>query len=161
LPREFENDAQFVNKCFGGMPLIYEVRAGSGYLVLSRNDSRFSHDVREKDGRCVRDASLGPTFSARAYEGEPFDNRNVKFQLLAGAAPKMDTTLVLGLVTATPKTVMNSSVSVNQQVLASLPVDLSWSDIDDTLYMVDIASRGLLPIVMDPWPLSGVSRSFQ
>jgi hypothetical protein len=68
---------------------------------------------------------------------------------------------VIGLLPTTPKTVANASISVNQQVLAAIPVDLRWSDDDDTLYMVDIASRGLVQIPVDPWPINGISRSYQ
>jgi hypothetical protein len=56
LGAEFENDAQFVRKCFGGMPLTYEVRVGSGYLVLGRDRAGFVHRVsaEEGTGHCVR-----------------------------------------------------------------------------------------------------------
>lgn len=163
LGAEFQNDAQFVRKCFGGMPLTYEVRVGSGYLVLGHDRAGFVHRVvaEEGTGHCVQDASQGPRLTGRAHENEPFDNGHVTFQIRGGGPPKLDTTLVLALLSSAPKAVVNASVAVNQQVIASIPVDLRWSDGDDRLYVVDIASRGLLQIPVDPWPIGGVSRTFQ
>jgi hypothetical protein len=163
LAAEFENDAQFVRKCFGGMPLTYQVRVGSGYVVLGANRAGFLHRVRAEEGtgHCVQDSLQDPRRTGRALEGAPFDNGYVTFQIRGGGPPKLDTTLALSLTATTPKTVVNASISVNQQVVASIPVDLRWSESDDTLYMVDIASRGLVQIPVDPWPIGGVSRFFQ
>lgn len=164
LGAEFEDDWQLVSKCFGGMPLTYEVRANS-WVVVGRNSIGFVHRVKAEDGsgHCVQDAAQDVRRTGRAYENQPFDNGSVTFQLrpAAGLPPKIDTTLLLRLIETTPKTVLNASVSVNTQIVASIPVDLKWSQDDQTLYMVDVASRGLLPITVDPWAISGVSRSFQ
>jgi hypothetical protein len=165
LAPDFENDWQFVNKCFGGMPLTYQVRAGAGWVVLGRDTAGFIHRVRAEEGtgHCIQDPAQDLRRNGRAYENEPFNNGFVAFQILpAGSTPpNIDTSLVLRLLTSTPKTTMNASITVNSQVVASIPVDLRWSQDDGTLYMVDIASRGLLQIGVDPWPINGVSRSFQ
>jgi hypothetical protein len=165
LGPEFESDWQFVNKCFGGMPLTYQVRAGAGWVVLGRDTAGFMHRVHAEEGtgHCVQDPAQDLRRNGRAYENEPFDNGFVTFQLSAAGntPPKIDTALVLGLIPTTVKTTLNASITVNSQVVASIPVDLKWSQGDDMLYMVDIASRGLLQIAVDPWPINGVSGSFQ
>jgi hypothetical protein len=118
--------------------------------------------TEEGTGHCVDDSSQNPRRTGRAFENEAFDNGSVTFQIRGGGTPpKVDTTLVLSLLSTTPKAVVNASIAVNQQVVASIPADLRWSDDDDMLYMVDVASRGLLQIPVDPWPISGISRSFQ
>jgi hypothetical protein len=164
VPRSFESDMQFVKKCFGGRPLSYEIRAGSGWLVLSPNDSRFSHRVRAEEStkHCVEDQALDRRFNARAYSNESFDNGSVAFRIVdEGQPPKRNTTFLVGLKSTTQKTVLNATITVNTSVVAAIPVDLRWSDQDDALYMVDVASRGLVQILMDPFPIGGATRSFQ
>jgi hypothetical protein len=161
-PAGFDNDAQLVSKCFGKMPLTYEVRAGAGYIVVGLNRAGFVHRVRAEDGsgHCVLDQAQNARRTGRAYDDEPFDNGYVTFQIRKGE-PAIDTALLVGLGSPTAKMTMNASVVVNEQVVSSIPVDLRWSDGDDTLYMVDISSRGLVQIPVDPFPTGGVSRSFQ
>lgn len=158
----FDNDIQLVRKCFGGNALSYEVRAGRGYVVSGLNVTGFAHRVRaeEGSGRCAEDASLPATRTSRAFEGTPFNNGRVAFQIRTGGAPKVDTLLGLGLAPTTAKAATTASLSLNQQVVAAIPVDVRWSNEDDTLYVVDIASRGLIPLSVDPYPVS-VSRSYQ
>jgi hypothetical protein len=162
LPSEFANEAEFVNKCFGNTQLTYELRAGDAYLVVGRNNAGFLHRVEaeEGSGRCVVDETQDAKRNGRAYENERFDNGRVAFQIRNGL-PERDTALLLRLGSNTPKTVVNASVSVNDQVIAAIPTDLRWSTADNVLYMVDIASRGLLQIPVDLFPTSGISRDFQ
>jgi hypothetical protein len=148
----FENDVDLVNKCFGNMLLTYELRAGSGYAVVGVNTTGFEHRVKAADGsgHCEQDPGIDPKRNGRAYEGEPFDNGRVAFQIAAGSAPQLDTILSLGLRPSAAKAELNASIQVNEQVVASLPVDLRWSNGDFRLYMVDIAYHGLVPIRVAP-----------
>jgi len=163
LDPRFQGDAELVNKCFGDLPLSYELRAGRGYVVVGRNLAGFVHRVQVEagTGRCRQDPEQDARRTGRALENEPFDNGLVSFQIRGGGQPKLDTVLALGLLTNTSKAVTNASLSVNEQVIASLPLDLRWSDTDDMLYMVDVASRGLLQIPVDLFDPGGITRSFQ
>jgi hypothetical protein len=64
-------------------------------------------------------------------------------------------------VSTTPKVRLNATVIVNNSVLSVVPIDLRWSDQDDALYMVDVAGRGLVQILMDPFPIGGGTRAFR
>lgn len=160
-----DDDAELVDACFGGMLLSYELRARQSYLVLGETHAGFVHSVvRRDDGRCVIDPSLPASHGGRAYPDSLFDNGSITFQVVGDQGedknkPPVDTQLIITLDSNTDLSVLDATISYDS-LSAVVPADLRWSPTDSRLYLVDAASRGLVPVSVDPFP-SSVSASLR
>ncbi|MET0386702.1 MAG: hypothetical protein ABW321_12125, partial [Polyangiales bacterium] len=97
--------------------------------------------------------------SGRARPGVPFDNGLIAFQVVDGTYDRL-TTLRLTSSTTTPKLYLDgSNVGPTTPLFGVMPVDMRYSYTDQTLYIVDITARGLLPLSFDTMPTSLSSAS--
>jgi hypothetical protein len=151
-------DYDFVRQCFLGMLMTYEVHVRKGYAVSSYLGATpiepgFMHRVIRDatSGRCVIDDKQPANHSGRAYDGEVFDNGYVSFQTLR--PPTEPTTrLRLRSGSATPKLILDASQVSGGVLYGVTPVALQYSDLDQSLYVVDETVRGLIPVPLSAFP---------
>jgi hypothetical protein len=97
-----------------------------------------------------------PLATGRAYPGVTFRNRTLELQLRA-PDPDDDRPWVRGVELrvdmASPARKMALDLtSFGFSPVPVIPVFMRYSDVDRTLYLVDIHSRGLVPIRLDAFP---------
>jgi hypothetical protein len=123
--------------------------------VQSSGATTFVHRIVKNgaDGHCELDPSQPATRSGRAYPGERFDNGVIAFQPSAGA---YDPRAVLRLTStsSTPKLFFNAGDVVSTILRGVMPVDLRYSAVDNRMYVLDVTTRGLMPVPLDPMPLT-------
>jgi hypothetical protein len=139
--------------CLEAGLVAFEVRALDQFVVTG-SQSGFLHRVRTTTaGRCVVDPDADPLRQGRARPGCTYRNPAVQFQLhrrRGGELPtKPGTTFVANIGTPVGKLQVNVARggfgSVN--VIAT---QLRYNEVDRLLYLVDVHSRGLVPIQLDP-----------
>jgi hypothetical protein len=141
--------------------MTYQVHSRQSYIVLSSNGPGFQHRVVRdaKTNRCVLDQSKDPKLNGRAYDGLVFNNGYVSFKTSSAPAQR-DTILNLPGATNVPKLILDATAISDGNVRGVLPVQLKYNDIDQQLYVVDVTSRGLIPVPLDTFP-SAVLSSYQ
>lgn len=153
-------DYELVAACFAEMLMTFEVHTRDAYTVLGHSGTGFSHRiVRGTDGRCVTDTTQSTLVNGRAYEDEPFVSTKISFQIAGprtvsgGQGRTRPGTLIqFALRSATPKMFLDATAGRFGTVPGTQPIDLRYNDVDQRLYMIDMASRGLLPIPLDGFP---------
>jgi hypothetical protein len=82
-----------------------------------------------------------------------FDNGSIAFQPSLGTYEPLTTLSFIGAST-TPKLLLNANDlgASGGVVRGVLPVDLGYNAATETLYVVDITLRGLVPLTFDPMP---------
>jgi hypothetical protein len=142
----------FVRQCFRDMLMTYAVRTRNSYTVIDRRTGSFSHRVvTDSSGRCVEDRTQSPLRNARAYDRTRFENAVIAFQIDQRVRPDLGTTLTIGLPPSVPQVVLDANSYGYSSYHGVLPSFLRFNDIDQQLYMVDPAIRGLVPIPLDPF----------
>lgn len=141
--------------CAAGAPLAFYVRAGRQAYTVVGSRSGFVHPVvRRADGRCVVPADADPLHAGRAYADQVFQNGRVAFiprrPAEDEADPRMDSGVGFRLVTPAAKLVFDAT-QVRYGTSLVMPADLRYSDLDRRLYLIDILSRGLVLIPLDPF----------
>jgi hypothetical protein len=146
---------QNVRDCFGGMELSFQVHARDSFVVKSSGATSFVHRIKKNgaDGHCEIDPSLPETSNGRAYPGKRFDNGVIAFQPSAG---DYDPRAVLRLTSSssTPKLFFNAGDVVSTILRGVMPVDVRYSAVDNRMYVLDVTTRGLMPVPLDPMPLT-------
>lgn len=143
-----------VRDCFGGMELAFQVHARASFIVQGGRNG-FQHRIVKNagSGHCEIDPSLPETHVGRAYPGKRFDNGLVAFQPSAG---DYDPLAVLSLTssTNTVKMFFNASDIISTRLSGVMPVDIKYSAADNRMYVLDVTTRGLMPVPLDPMPQS-------
>jgi hypothetical protein len=121
----------------------------------------FMHRVtRDADtNRCIVDQKQDPKRTGRAYTGVMFDNGFVSFKTTRAPSKSLTLLRLSGSSTA-PKLIFDASAVSGGVVRGVLPVAVTFSEIDQQLYVVDITARGLIPVPLANMP-PGVSVSIQ
>jgi hypothetical protein len=140
---------QDVQRCLGGVPMNFHVRAQNSFQVSGYNTG-FQHRVgATSTGRCVVDPSKSPALQGRARAGCVFDNGSVSFALASPGAddrePQPGVQLQIGLRSPLPKVVLNAGDLGNDKAHV-VPIQMRYLPISRELYLVDINERGLIPI---------------
>jgi hypothetical protein len=147
--------------CTRGAPVAFHVRAGNDAYTVVGKRSGFLHPVtRNAAGRCVVDAEADPLRIGRAYANQLFQNGRIAFtpraQFEGEPRPGVGAGVRFTIVSPASKVVFDALLPRAYV----LPAQLRYSDLDRTLYLVDLHSRGLMPIPLDPIPDRPVA-SFQ
>ena len=145
-------DWKLVQKCFSNQPVTYRVATRGSFIVLSVGAIGFQHRVIEDPSthHCQNDPTQDVKSTGRVRPGELFDNGLIAFKPLAGTYETL-TTLYLINQNSAPKMVLNAADLGATSVLRGvMPVDMRYNRGDQTLYVVDITVRGLMPVSLDP-----------
>ena len=143
-----------VRDCFGGtgMELSFQVHARESFVVQNGRIG-FAHRILKNagSGHCELDKSLPETRTGRAYPGKRFDNGLIAFQPSAG---DYDPLAVLDLASTsnTPKMFFYASDVVSTRLSGVMPIDIKYSAADNRMYVLDVTTRGLMPVPLDPMP---------
>jgi hypothetical protein len=137
-------------------PISFEVRSYRAFTVTG-GGTGFGHRVRANDaGRCQVDAEGDPLLRGRARLGCTFANH--VFELRFGAddrdlsIPPLPGTRFEIAVSSRARKVFLDARQIGFSPATVVATDLVWNPIDEYMYLVDIADRGLLPISVDPVP---------
>jgi len=150
-----------VLECFGGDQLAFQVNTFGAFIVRSSESSEFVHDVQRnaEDQHCERGggAAQQSVRLSRLRPDEVFDNGVIRFQIeqpSEGAyEPLTQLTLSSSSYRQAPKLWFDgNNTSGTATALGVLPVDMVFNPQRRTLYVVDITTRGLVPITFDPMP---------
>jgi hypothetical protein len=146
-----------VRQCFPST-ITFRIRTTGVYTVFG-TASGFEHRVvAGEDGRCVVDPDVDPRRRGRAASGVVFRNTQVAFHIRDAAVPPG---VALELQLDTSGVPMRNSLQLGVRptgTVAVLPSSIAFSEINERLYVVDSANRGLLEI--DPQPLR-ITRPFE
>jgi hypothetical protein len=140
---------QDVQRCLGGAPMNFHVRAQNSFQVSGYNTG-FQHRVgATSTGRCVVDPGKRPELQGRARAGCIFHNGSVSFGLASPGAddrePKPGVQLQIGLRSPLPKVVLDAG-DLGGDKAHVVPIQLRYLSFARELYLVDINERGLIPI---------------
>lgn len=146
--------------CLGDGLVAFEVRAKSGFLVLTATDG-FRHNVIANErGRCVVDAMSGPKRSHRAWTGCRYEDERIQLTLspfvrdengvVSEPGDGYGALLSVGVTTTSFSLVMNAS-QIGFGVTSLVPARLRFSTANQHLYLVDTYVGGLIPIDLDPF----------
>jgi hypothetical protein len=140
---------QDVQRCLGGAPMNFYVRAQNSFQVSGYNTG-FQHRVgATSTGRCVVDPNKSPELQGRARAGCVFHNGSVSFALDNLGAddrePQPGVQLQIGLRSPLPKAVLDAA-NLGSDKAHVVPIQLRYLSISRELYLVDINERGLIPI---------------
>jgi hypothetical protein len=137
-------------------PLSFEVRSYRAFTVTG-GGTGFAHRVRANAaGRCQVDPDGDPLLRGRARLGCTFANH--VFELRFGADDRLQSepppagTRFEIAVSSRARKVFLDARQVGFSPATVVATDLVWNPIDEYMYLVDIADRGLLPISVDPVP---------
>jgi hypothetical protein len=145
-----------VAACFGAPYIGFQVHAGGAFIVRSSGSVGFQHRVirNPKDhDRCQNDPKQPSTRTSRAYPGLLFDNGLISFKLHTGS---YDPAALLRITSANDalKLWLNGADTGAGAVRGVMPIALRYSPLDNHLYVLDITSRGLMPVPLDPMPIA-------
>lgn len=150
--------------CAEGAPVAFYVRAGRQAYAVVGTRSGFVHPVvRRKDGRCAVPPDADRLRTGRAYAEQTFQNGRIAL-VPRGAAenepdPRLESGVGFRLISPARKLEFDAT-QVRYGSSLVMPADLRYSDVDRRLYLIDILSRGLVPIPLDPF-LDRTPDSFQ
>ena len=131
-----------ITACFTEL-LTYQVRAQGTYVVAGSQSGMLHRVVAAADGACTIDSSQDERRRGRVAPGEVFDNGLVRFTI-EDRRPATDTRTELRFSIGQIPEQMSMDVGI-------LPSALLFSPTDDELFAVDMASRGLVRIALQPW----------
>ena len=138
-----------VRTCFPEL-LEIEVRVRDAFVVTSSRAGFRNPVMAGADGSCELDpAAVAAGNSGRAFLGRPFQTPEVAFAL--GSAPPSEGA-ALTFTTANVPVPLSFDVSfdaANDTNLDSLLAGLEFNEIDDRLYVVDQARRGLVRVNLE------------
>ena len=130
--------------------LEIEVRVRDAFVVTSSRAGFRNPVVAGADGSCELDpAAVAAGNSGRAFLGRPFQTPEVAFSL--GSTPPSEGA-ALTFTTANVPVPLSFDVSfdaANDTNLDSLLAGLEFNEIDDRLYVVDQARRGLVRVNLE------------
>ena len=142
-------------RCYEGELVPFDIRVRERFAVVGSRVG-FAHRViaDEAAGHCVVDESQPVAQNARARLGETFSNVALRFQLAypAGAParmPELGISFEVGDV-PTPLVIDLGAATGRFGRVLTLPVELSFSPLTDTLYVLDELRRGLAPTELEP-----------
>lgn len=147
-------DWEDVRRCFAGQPLMYQVHSRGSFIVQSSGTLGFQHRVIEDPSthHCQNDPAADARHVGRARPGEAFDNGLIAFKPSRGNFDPL-VLLQLSSISNTPKLILNAAdVGGTSLLRGVMPVDVRYNPGDQSLYVVDITLRGLLPVSLDPMP---------
>jgi len=144
-------------------PVSFEVRSYHAFTMTSTG-SGFAHRVQANAaGRCQVDPDGDALLHGRARVGCTFTNHTLSLRFGAegrlDVPPPRDTRFEVGLGSRARKLVFDATQD-GYSPATVVTTDLAFNPIDETLYLVDISDRGLLPIGVDPLP-AALSSSYQ
>jgi hypothetical protein len=146
-----------VRQCFPST-ITFRIRTTGVYTVFG-TASGFEHRVvADEDGRCMVDQDADPRHRGRALGGVVFRNTQVAFHIREAAVPPG---VALELQLDTSGVPLRNSLQLGVRstgTVAVLPSSITFSEVNERLYVVDSANRGLLEI--DPQPLR-ITRPFE
>jgi hypothetical protein len=145
-----------VEACFGAPSLGFSVRAGDAFIVRSQGQVPFQHRVvrnANDHDRCQNDPKQPSTRTSRAYPNQVFDNGLISFKLSPGSYDR-DALLRIIPVNGAPKLWMNAADTGAGLVQGVMPIALRYIAYDNHLYVLDITTRGLMPVPLDPMPIA-------
>jgi hypothetical protein len=151
-----------VRRCFAGT-LSYAVRTSDAYTVAG-SLSGFQHRrMATADGTCATDDNRDPRLRGRAFDGEPFRNTQVAFQLrpVDGTASALPPGTQLELQVDVGGAFSPQVAQLGERAGTTVPVlpsTIRFNPLNGRVYVVDAASRGLLEV--DPQPLR-LTRPFE
>lgn len=151
-PRAARATWEQVLKCFGGLPLTYQVHATDSFIVSDLESAGFMHRViaQGDSGHCVNDPSQDPRRTGRALRDAVFDNGFLAFRPKAGSFATQTVLQLLSSTSVPPLLLTAADPSGTSSWQGVMPVQLRYSPIDQHLYIVDITARGLMRVSLDP-----------
>lgn len=142
-------------RCYADELVSFEVRTRERFAVLgSRTGLAHRVVTDEATGHCVVDESQPATEHGRAELGVPFSNVALRFELAyPGARPprigELQVSFDVGDV-PTPLLLDIGAPSGSGGRALTLPVELTFSELTDKLYILDELRRGLAPTGLVP-----------
>jgi hypothetical protein len=133
-----------VDACFGDR-LTFQIQVRDAFRVFSSREGMLRRTRVGAEGRCEVDPSLDPRRRSRAFLGEPFANLQVAFTLDGdpGLVETTRPTLTFTLAELPVFFLQDLSDFSGNTNLPSLPAALRFNPVDERLYVVEQASRGL------------------
>lgn len=143
---------EFVQFCMADMLMKFDVRPKETYTVVG-DSSQFLHSVyadKNDSNRC-KDRQT-PNKNGRGVKGALYQNATVAFMVPDEKTPPVGFGLAITLSGVNRLGLNIGSYTSSYGVSGILPVELRYSPVNQTLYAVDIAVRGLVLIPLSPFP---------
>ncbi|MGF1468211.1 MAG: YncE family protein [Sandaracinaceae bacterium] len=144
-----------VAECFGDR-LELEVRVEDAFRVLSAEESMLHRVTAGPDGSCRIDPEANPRLRARAFFDDRFESATTTFSLGPAPGSLLDPILSYGIDDEPPFIGFSlgpPNLGTGENV-PSLAVTVTYNPVDERLYGVDQASRGLVVIELSPLRIS-------
>jgi hypothetical protein len=151
LPR-YGNGYEFLKFCMAGMLMEFEVHPLATYTVVG-DGSQFLHSVyADKDDSYRCKDRQTPNKNGRAIEGTLYQNSTIAFLLPSQKTHPVGFGLAIKLTGVSTLGLNIGNYTSSYGVYGTLPVELRYSPVNQTLYAVDTALRGLVLIPLSPFP---------
>ena len=156
-PIEGLSTYQDVRDCFGDAPMTAFVRTRNSFTVLGELTG-FANNVKANAaGACVVDPKGDPLRRGRARLGCTFSNHAFTVRPRKPGPddpvqePPVDVTLRIKMQSPAAKLICDLASASGYGAASIVPVQITYSDVDRQLYLIDIQDRGLVPISLDPF----------